>query len=165
MLQKKLIRLAKRADACPRLYELAACKTDSELVALMFRHWDFVREKKFPPITLLRACKEMLLSHGVWVDDPDARIAGTAKVALFNSSAIAVASGFDSQAIYATSISSLQIMAKDHALVVVDASGMTDVSIEASDKAAVIITLHDNASIRTNKHKHIKVIDKRHVKI
>jgi hypothetical protein len=164
-LQKKVIQLARKSGACYRIAEIEACKSDRELVTLMFRHWDFVREKQFPPMSLLRQNRTLLSKHHILLDEVDAYTTGSVKMALFDSEVTVKTGGFDSQVFYATGASSLKITATGHALVVIDASGLTEVRISATDKASVIITLHDSASLQAAECKNIKVIDRRHVKV
>jgi len=161
MMRKKIIRLVRKNGACARLSELEACRSDMEAVALLFRHWDFVRERQFLFKTLLREYKHRLCDYGVFIDDPDAPIAGREKAALFDSATTIEALGFNSYIIYAAGSSTLRIAAKDHALLVIDASGMTEVEVAASDKCSVVITLHDKASLQADKCKNIKIIDRR----
>ena len=159
ILQKKLIRLARKSGACSRVSELEACKTERELVALMYRYWDFVCENNFPPKALLIAYKDIVRPFGVYVDDPDVQIAGVAKVALFDSTATAVADGFKSQIIYAARGAKITVEASGHALVVVEACGFSEVYINTSEKAAVIVTLRDHAALQYNRPDNLKIIN------
>lgn len=141
---KQLAKAAQANGICtPWLNELKTLENKDALVDMYIRGLDFCLAHDYPSNDFIRRhFKGMMETHGVFLDDAIELQNQCKCIALGETTGRVAADGYSVVEVWAKHQSSLNIIAKDNAFVMVDVYDDAVVNVCASDRAKVCVNRH-----------------------
>lgn len=142
-----LIEEVSKIDRCDEgMEQLRACKNMKKLVECFFDRIDFCLANDFPSREYFERNRGELREHGVFIDEKSSMNSLGKMAFLGRSRSIVTAKEWAISRVYVKHDSRVKIVAKDYAIVMVDALDNAEIVVEESKYGKVIVNLYGDAT-------------------